>query len=255
MTPLERISVVVLAAGRGTRFLDDPRYSGTHKTLIPVFGKPMSIFAYENSVTNLEDLPIAPIFVTSDEIVEDVDAFKEQVFSVIPEEDGVRVFVQGGYVNGPAATSKLLYNQLRDQAPILFVNADQYVKGSYKEALLEVIESDDLDGALFCFTSSEDRYSYVSVDSNMIATDMVEKQVVGDKASTGICFWKTAKDYFESIELVDKEPGEELFISNVHAAAIAAGKKFKVFMVDAFIDLGTPADLDLLEERWEAISE
>jgi dTDP-glucose pyrophosphorylase len=89
----------------------------------------------------------------------------------------------------------------------------------------------------------------------MIATGMVEKQVVGNIASTGICFWKKAEDYFTALPLVNKGPEEELFISDVHAAAIEAGKKFKVFMVDAFIDLGTPEDLDALEERWAAISE
>jgi hypothetical protein len=89
----------------------------------------------------------------------------------------------------------------------------------------------------------------------MVATGMVEKQVISENASTGICFWKSASTYYECIKLVDKDLDEELFISDVHAAGIAAGKKFKVFMVDAFIDLGTPADLDALEERWEAISE
>lgn len=253
--PQPLVAVAVLAAGRGTRFLEDPRYASTHKTLIPVFGQPMSLFSYRNTVENLAELSFAPIFMTSSKVKELDSNFENSIFEVVPKSEGARVYVQDGYVNGPAATSKFLSNLVRPVDPILFVNADQYVVGNYTQGILEVLEDDNLDGALFCFNSDEDRYSYVTVDANMVATGMVEKIVTGDIASAGICFWKQSSDYFEALSTVVKPVGEEVFISDVHAAAIEEGKKFKVFMVDTFIDLGTPDDLDLLEERWEAISE
>lgn len=254
-TPQPRVVVAVLAAGRGSRFLEDPRYADTHKTLIPVFDEPMSIFSYRNTVSNLDGLSFAPIFVTSNVVTSLDPSFEQTIYEVVPKSEGTRVYVQDGYVNGPAATSKFLHNLIRPVDPILFVNADQYVVGNYANAILETLADEDLDGALFCFVSDEDRYSYVTVDEDMVATSMIEKVVTGDLASAGICFWKQSSDYFEALATITKPLDEETYISDVHAAAISQGKKFKVFMVDTFIDLGTPSDLDLLEERWEAISE
>jgi dTDP-glucose pyrophosphorylase len=253
--PQPLVAVAVLAAGQGSRFSEDARYADTHKTLIPVFDERMSIFSYKNTVNNLSNLSFAPVFVTSNIVTELDPNLQEAIYEVVPKSDGARIYVQNGYVNGPAETSKFLANLVRPIDPILFVNADQYIVGTYTEAILEVLGDETLDGALFCFNSTEDRYSYVTVDEDMIATSMIEKVVTGDKASAGICFWKQSSDYFEALETVEKPVEEEVFISDVHAAAITNGKKFKVFMVDTFIDLGTPDDLDLLEERWEAISE
>jgi dTDP-glucose pyrophosphorylase len=248
------VVVVVLAAGAGQRFSEDSRYSSTHKTLVPVFGEAMSIFSYRNTVNNLEDLSFATLFVTSAAVIELEPDFKDLVFSVVPAKDGTRVINQGNYVNGQGATTKPLELLIRPVDPVLFVNADQYVVGNYTDAILEILDSEDLDGALFCFDSTEDRYSYVTVDADMTATGMVEKIVTGNIASTGACLWRRTSDYYEALGAVVKDSSEEIYLSDVHDVAIKAGKKFKVFMVESFIDLGTPADLDNLEEKWKTIS-
>jgi dTDP-glucose pyrophosphorylase len=245
----EKISVVVLAAGQGTRF-EGSSYS-EHKTLIPVRGEKMSVLSLKNTVANLGQLSYNTVFMSSSEIVAEDATLEADV--VASGANDVRFFSQDAYLNGPAETALEVKKYVRKQAPLLLANADQYVSGSFVDGIVETLSNEDIDGALFCFTSSEDRYSYVTVDENNLATDIKEKVVISDIASTGICLWKTASEFFETAEATEVTEGSELFISDVYAKAIADGKKFIVVMVDAFIDMGTPADLEEFDTKWAAI--
>jgi dTDP-glucose pyrophosphorylase len=238
-----KVTVLALAAGRGTRFLESG-YT-VHKTLIPVRGEKMSLVSVKNSIDNLGDVPHGLVFVTSTEVLSEDPGFMNQIASTFND---VEIVVQSGYVNGPAISARIAAEKIDPDLPLLLVNVDQYIKGSYELAVKEVMSSKELDGALLCFYSDEDRYSYVTRNNKELATSMQEKVVLSDTASTGICFWKTAKDFYDTLETINKEG--EFFISDVYSRAIADGKRFKVFMVDAFIDMGTPRDLDNLEEKW-----
>jgi dTDP-glucose pyrophosphorylase len=242
----EKISLVVLAAGRGTRFAGSDYTE--HKTLIPVNGEKMSVFSMKNSVENMKDMSFDVLFLSSPEILEEDASLESDVKAAV---EGVRFVAQEGYLNGPGQSAGYVRNYVRAEAPLFLVNADQYVVGDYVNALDEVLDSDDLDGAILCFNSSEDRYSYVVVDENGVATDMQEKVVISDTASAGLCFWKKASDFYSTLDTMDLS--KEVFISDVHAKAIQNGKKFKVVLLDAFIDMGTPADLEVFDERWAAL--
>ena len=242
----EKISLVVLAAGRGTRFAGSAYTE--HKTLIPVNGEKMSVFSMKNSIENMKDMSFDVVFLSSPEIVEEDASLETDVKNAF---EAARFITQNEYLNGPAQSAGYLRNYVRGEAPLFLVNADQYVVGDYAGALDEVLDSDELDGAILCFSSSEDRYSYVTTDENGVATDMQEKVVISDTASAGLCFWKKASDFYSTLDTMDLS--KEVFISDVHAKAIQDGKKFKVVLLDNFIDMGTPADLEVFDERWAAL--
>jgi UDP-N-acetylglucosamine diphosphorylase / glucose-1-phosphate thymidylyltransferase / UDP-N-acetylgalactosamine diphosphorylase / glucosamine-1-phosphate N-acetyltransferase / galactosamine-1-phosphate N-acetyltransferase len=248
------INLVFLAAGKGTRFKDDPRYS-VHKTVIPVKGMPMMLQSYKNLKQLLRrdlgpDDNISPIMIVTEQLMDEypeLEAEIEKVESAPP----LRIHRQKGYFNGPGLSAEPMRFFMEPEKPIFLANADQLIKGKILGPIKEAV-AEGYDGVLFCFSSTEDRYSYVSVDENMVATEMIEKQVISEYASTGLCFWTKSGDFFKSIDSMKKDPTKELFISDICNYAISNGKKFKVVMVDAFIDLGTPDDLDVLDEKWEA---
>ena len=250
-----RINLLALAAGQGTRFSSDSRYEGIHKTMVPVFDAPMSIFSLKNTVELMGELDFKATFLISDSVglnLEEVDAL---IYAHIKDLRSIKPEIQVGYVNGPGESSAVVKDLMGTENPILLVNTDQYIVGGFEDGIRDALADETVDGVIFCFESSEPRYSYVEVDENMIATYMVEKQVVGNIASAGICFWKNSGMYYQYLDVArELEPGE-VYISSVHSAAIKNGRKFRVVMLDTFIDLGTPADLEVLEDKWKKLSE
>ncbi len=250
-----RMKLVALAAGQGTRFSSDRRYSGTHKTMVPVFDIPMSIFSLKNTVEMLGELDFDCTYLISDNVGLSLAEVDKLIYTNIKDLRRIAVEVQPGYVNGPGESSAVVKNAVGDDSPVLFVNTDQYVVGDLSSAIREALDDETLDGVIFCFKSDEERYSYVEVDENMVATSMVEKKVISNIASAGLCFWKNSAMYYQYLDVARELEQGEVYISSVHAAAIKNSRKFKVVMLDAFIDLGTPADLEVLEEKWKTLSE
>lgn len=250
-----QIKLVALAAGQGTRFSSDNKYSGVHKTMIPVFDVPMSVFSLKNTIELMGDLDFIGTYLISDNVGLTLSEANDLIYSHIKDLRRINAEIQTGYVNGPGESSAVIREAVGLESPILLVNTDQYIVGNFEDPIREALSDDTLDGVIFCFNSSEPRYSYVEVDENMIATSMVEKKVVGDIASAGICFWKNSGMYYQYLDVArELEPGE-VYISSVHSAAIKNDRKFKVAMLDEFIDLGTPADLEVLEDKWKKLSE
>ncbi len=250
-----KIKLLALAAGQGTRFSTDQKYSGAHKTMIPVFNTPMSVFSLKNTVELMGELDFVCTYLISSNVGLSAVEAGDLIYAHVKDLRPITVEIQDGYVNGPGESSAVVRDLVGTESPILIVNTDQYILGNLEEEIKNSLADESVDGVIFCFNSDESRYSYVEIDENMIATSMVEKKVVGNIASAGICFWKNSGMYYQYLDVArELEPGE-VYISSVHSAAIHNGRKFKVAMLDTFIDLGTPADLEALEEKWKTLSE
>lgn len=254
------LTIAFLAAGKGTRYSDTGEYD-MPKIMVPIEGvqtRPMIAHSYNNLLRKVlrramddDDVLDAIIAITEEmdkEYPELREAIKEAEISANP-----RYHLQRGYVNGPALTAEQLRYMLPPNGSVLFSNVDQLVKGKVLQQIKESIE-EGYDGAIFCFESDEPRYSYVK-DDNGLATEMIEKEVISSKASSGHVFYKNSIDFFDSLDVlkIKKKLGREIFISDVCNESIKSGLKFKVCMLDAFVDLGTPEDLKDLDKKWELL--
>lgn len=239
------INLLYLMAGRGTRISRDVRYAGSHKALVPINGTPMSLLSYQNITANMHGLRSNNYLVISDEILK----LRPDLLRNFP---GAVAIIQNGYVNGPAMSAKLAERYVKNNEPLLVSNSDQVLSGTISEAIKQEL-SGELDGILFCFNSNDPRYSYVTVSENMIASSMVEKEVVSNHANTGLCFFRNGEDFFGGIDALLGSKESELYVSDVCDYLIRSGKKFKVAMID-FIDLGTPDDIEMFLEHMNDIS-
>lgn len=246
------LSVAFLAAGKGTRFSSTGQYD-VPKILVPVNGVPMSVRSYQNLMRTCllsrakENDIFNPIFAITDDFEKKYPEYKETIEKTMPDVP-VDFHIQKGYVAGPAMTADELKNKIPEDAHLLLSNVDQLVEGNILEDIKTSIE-EDFDGVIFCFESNEDRYSYVTTDENDVATSMIEKEVVSDKASSGHIFFKKAETLFSWIDaaLRENKHKPETYISDVCNEAIKGGVKFKVSMLKSFTDMGTPSDIEKLE--------
>lgn len=252
------LTVAFLAAGKGTRYSSTGEFD-VPKVMVPVEGVPMIIRSYRNLMGNKllrvagkEDI-FNPVIAITKELNEEFPELQAQVKDSAPTLTP-QFYLQDGYVAGPARTAEPLQFMVPSDSPLLLSNVDQVIDGDILSPIHDALEN-DWDGVIFCFDSDEDRYSYVTVDENNFATSMVEKEVVSNFAGSGIAFFKKAETLFSYIDsaVSSRGMGEETYISDVCNEAIKDGAKFKVIMLDAFIDLGTPKDLENLGEKWKTL--
>lgn len=246
------LTVAFLAAGKGTRFSKTGAYD-VPKILIPVGGTPMAVKSYHNLIRQTlmgsvgEDDIFSTVVAITDEFDKAYPEFRDQLQQSVPELP-INFHIQRGYVDGPARTAEQLKFMIPPNEHLLLSNVDQLVSGDMLGDIKNAVE-EGYDGVIFCFESNEDRYSYVTVDENNVATSMIEKKVVSNMASSGHIFFKEAETLFSYIDeaIFSREVGSETYISDVCNEAIKSGLKFKVSMLKSFTDMGTPDDLKRLE--------
>lgn len=250
------LSIAFLAAGKGTRFSESHEEP---KVAIPVANTTMSAMSIKNLFSTClrpfigkEDI-FSPVVVITKELDEEYPVVREHIDRIDPDMP-VKYVLQRGYVNGPAETASLLEFEVGKDQPLLISNVDQLIKGNVLDSIKEAVDA-QLDGVIFCFKSEEDRYSYVSVDENGIAVEMIEKEVISEYASSGHIFFSKGENFFNYLNEArfSAELGQEIYISSVCNEAIKDGLKFKVVMLDSFVDMGTPEDLESLGEKWKLL--
>lgn len=251
------LTIAFLAAGRGTRYSDTGEYD-MPKIMVPIKGEetlPMIAASYKNLVEVLEKDEVYEIDALIAITKEMDEAYPELRASVNGAASKVhpRYHLQKGYVKGPALTAEQLFDQIPADEAVLFSNVDQLVKGKMMQQIRQA-DNEGYDGVIFCFESNESRYSYV-IDNEGLAEEMIEKQVVSSKASSGHIFYKKSENFYKSLDELkkSKDPSEEVFISEVCNHSIKSGLKFKVCMLDTFVDLGTPKDLEDLDKKWASL--
>lgn len=240
------VNLLMLAAGRGSRFKDSDKYT-LPKPAILINNKSMIQHAFDNISNLLDGIDFDPAIVYSSEHIEVLEPIFDQMIKVTPLLSG-RLVQQTGYLNGPADSSLHATTLIDRDSSLLIVNCDQTIEGDVVSELAKVINLES-DGAIFVFESDEDRYSYVLVDDDGFVSEMREKEVISGKASCGLIFWKNAGEFFDYAEKLKREKTSgERYISDVCQLAIQDGKKFTAPLLEKFTDLGTPEDLERIGE-------
>lgn len=97
------------------------------------------------------------------------------------------------------------------------------------------------DGIIFCFYSHDSKFSYVREHAGY-ARQVAEKELISEKATTGIYYWKRGSDFVRLAERMigsNKRSGNEFCLAPVYNEAIAEGMRIATKTVRKFYDLGT----------------
>lgn len=155
--------------------------------------------------------------------------------------------IQINYITEGAACTTLLAKELiNNDEPLLIANSDQFLVWNSNEFMYSVI-GDEIDGGILTFPNSHPKWSYVKLDDTGFVTEVKEKTVISNEATTGIYYWERGSDYVKYAEqMIDKNVrvNNEFFVAPVYNEAIQDGKKIKIFHIDKMMGLGTPEDLE-----------
>lgn len=122
--------------------------------------------------------------------------------------------------------------------PVVFHNVDTIL--FYRDMRLAAQALTRADGFIDVFQSSNRDYSYVIADAQGRVSEIAEKIVVSDLATSGFYGFANAVTFREHYV-----PGEDLYVSSVYKRMIAAGKSVLIgekHKESDTIVLGTPAE-------------
>lgn len=236
------INVVIPMAGLGSRFVNEG-YKQI-KPLIPVFGRPMIKFV----VDNLNILG-RYIFICQKKHVEEY-----RLDLVLPLlYDNSLVSTVEGLTEGAACTVLSCEQYIDNDKPLLIANSDQYVDWNVHEFMYKSL-SEGIDGAILTFKSDGDKkWSYARTDEKGYVVEVKEKEVISDRATVGIYFFRQGKDFVKyAKQMIEKNirVNGEFYVAPIYNELIADGKKIITFDCEKMLGLGIPSDLRIfLKEK------
>jgi HAD superfamily hydrolase (TIGR01509 family) len=231
----KKLNVLIPMAGAGSRFAE-AGYTFP-KPLIEVRGKPMIQVVVEN--LNIE---ANYIFVCQKEHYAQYDL--EHVLNNIAP--NCKIVLTEGVTEGAACTALLAKEYIDSENPLLFANSDQFLLWNSNEVLY-AFQADGIDGGMVNFKASHPRWSYAKIGDDGFVSEVAEKKVISDSATTGIYWWRHGSDFVKYAEQMiskDARVNGEFYTCPVFNEAIQDGKKIRVKTIEEFYGTGTPEDLD-----------
>ena len=234
------INIVIPCAGLGSRF-SKAGYTFP-KPLIDVNGKPMIQVVVENL-----NISGRFIFIVQKSHYEQYN-LKYFLNAIAPN----CVIIQtDGLTEGSACSILLAREYINNDNPLLLANSDQYIEWDPRQ-FLYTCGGEGIDGCISTFTNSHPKFSYAKVDENGYVTDVAEKQVISQHATTGIYYWSKGSDFVKYADrMIEKNirVNNEFYTCPVFNEAIQDGKRIKIEHAAKFWCLGTPEDLEFYLRR------
>ena len=237
-------------AGRGSRF----RNVGYQlpKPLIDVHGRPMIACVVENLRPAREH---RFIFLVLAEHARDfgVVALLEEIAP------GCEVVQVDTTTEGAACTVLLARELINGPAPLMIANSDQWV-GCDIDAYLAATDRPGVAGLIMTMWADHPKWSYARLDDEGLVTEVVEKEVVSNDATTGIYNFRRGQDFVAAAQRMierDLRVNGEFYVAPVYNGLIEDGAEIRAFNIGAaelgMFGLGTPEDLDIFlaaPESW-----
>lgn len=243
---MKTLNIIIPMAGRGSRFAD-AGYAFP-KPLIDVAGKTM----IEVVIKNLQPkVPHRFIFVCQREHYEKYDLYN--VFKNATGGSDFEVVQINGITAGAACTVLTAKKFIDNDDDLLIANSDQYITFD-PDAFIEEARTDGTQGLIMTFEASHPKWSYARVDKEGNVTEVAEKKLISNKATTGIYYFNKGKDFVKAAEAMIKKDCKhngEFYVCPVYNEMILEGSTIKIsdIKIDDMHGLGTPEDLDIFLEK------
>lgn len=189
-------------AGEGQRFKKEGY--AVAKPLIEIDGTTI----YEKALSSLSDFSkqsfdcnIQYTFIVREEFKK--DNIGEKIHSNFPTANVIYVEQT---TNGALETSYLAAPYIKDDEGVILMDCDMYFQcSSFIEKVKQQLETGDPNPCLLVFEETNPRYSYVSLDENGYAKEVVEKQPISNNAILGCYFVGSGRLFKSMAEKVIKD--------------------------------------------------
>lgn len=235
------LNIVIPMAGKGSRF-SNAGYSRP-KPLIEIHSKPM----IELVINNLRPAtPYRFIFLCLQEHINRYGIDKhlqaiEPTCTVVPVES---------VTEGAACTVLLAEKHIDNAAPLMIANSDQWIDFNVDE-YLAYMQQENLGGLIMTMKASDPKWSFARIDPKNLVTEVVEKQVISDEATTGIYNFAHGTDFVSAAKSMIRKNlrvNGEFYVAPVYNELVAQGMKIGIFNIgtidDGMYGLGIPEDLE-----------
>lgn len=219
------MNILVPMAGAGLR-LANAGYS-LPKPLVLIDGRPMIEVAIESW-----GLHGKYIFVVQQIHDEQYD-FRKILSRFV---DRFEIVHTDGLTQGAACTALLAENIIDDDELVIAVS------DTFNKIPRTPWSSLQNDGVIFTMESDNPGYSYVKLGDDGYVSEVAEKQVISNNATSGVYHWKSGRDFVKyAKQMISKniKTNNEFYICPVYNQAIEDGKKFVTAEIDCIYDLGT----------------
>jgi NDP-sugar pyrophosphorylase family protein len=239
---IDLLNIVIPMAGRGSRFAN----AGYElpKPLVDVNGRPMIACVVENIRPTCEHRFIFLVL---------ADHARDYALEALLEEiaPGCEVVLVDETTEGAACTVLLARKLIDGPAPLMIANSDQWV-GCDIDAYLAAMQDPEVDGLIMTMWADHPKWSYVRTDGSGAVTDVVEKEVVSNDATTGIYNFCRGADFVAAADRMisrDLRVNGEFYVAPVYNTLIQNGAEIRAFNIGAaergMYGLGTPEDLNV----------
>jgi NDP-sugar pyrophosphorylase family protein len=235
-------------AGRGSRFAEQG-YDKI-KPLIEVSpGVPM----IEAVVRSIGIEPADYIFIAQHQHMEETNLF-EVLHRLRPD----ALFIEQCTPPTGAATSLLLAeDDIDPDKPLIICNSDNILDWAGKDAYQTMLDLwPYCNGLIPTFTSTDPRYSYVSLNEHGHVDRVAEKRVISNMATAGLYVWETSWDFFTAAHAMiaaDDRVNDEFYVAPVFNYNINRSEKVPFIVrpvpVDNWYGVGTPEELLAFQQR------
>ena len=234
------ISLLIPAAGRGSRFSD----VGIEipKPLIPIWGIPMLLWVITNFPLRAQDKVLVLSQARHCVPATLSDFLKKVEFEI--------EFIEIDFwTDGPAHSLEVLLAGVAPETPIICANSDQYVfKGL--DSFTDAVRSGSSDGQILTMEASSNAWSYVGRDQGGRVNRVVEKEEISKEATVGVYGWATSNICREALDwqrLDGQKVNNEFYVAPSYYHLIQTGLEISTHSVglhgEGVHGLGTPMDL------------
>jgi len=245
----EALNIVIPMAGRGSRFVS-AGYT-LPKPLIPIHDRPMIAWVVDN---------IRParahrfVFLVLEDHARRYGVI-ELLEAIAPGCEVVRV---DSTTEGAACTVLLARDLIAGSAPLMIANSDQWV-GCDIDAYLAASDEPEVDGVIMTMWADHPKWSYARLDERGRVTEVVEKQVISNDATTGIYNFASGDGFVGAAARMierDQRVNGEFYVAPVYNSLIEDGAQIRAFNIGAaergMYGLGTPEDLEIFRAAPES---
>lgn len=232
MTP--DLALVTPMAGRGARFhrtgIEVP------KPLIELWGRPLFWWSTESLLRAVGVRE--SIFVVLADHVERF-AIDARIRDYYPD---ARIICLPEVTSGAAETAAVGVAALDTRGPLAVNDCDHAFRSEGLQSILERLHG-RAQGALLGFRANSPDYSYVRFDDEGNVVGTAEKMAVSELAIAGCYLFADSQTFLDRFAEYRREcPYEELFVSGVYNAIIAAGDEVLFHELAAHVTFGTPEE-------------
>ena len=229
----KKLNVVIPMAGLGSRFVN-VGYK-LPKPLIDVNGNPMIKVVVENINLNAHY-----IFIAMKEHAEQYE-LEKIIKEITCNNYTIRTIDE--LTEGSACTVLKVRDLIDNDNPMMLANSDQYLEWDPYEFL---VNSCGADGVISCFEADHPKWSYAKVDGSGNVTEVAEKKVISNLATTGLYYFAKGSQFVRCADsMISKNirTNNEFYNCPIYNEVILEKGIVKTHMCPKMWGIGTPEDL------------